>query len=365
MLHISAIPYTIQFRRPAKTSRGVLHARQVIFLRAERDGVAGWGECGPVTGLSCDDRPDFDALVADVCRQINEGADPASLDLSALPSVAFGLETALRDLVTGGRQTLYDTPFSRGEATLPTHGLIWMDSPAGMAAQIEQKIARGCKVIKLKVGNLPLDDEISLLAALRDQHPAGSVELRLDANGAWRSADQALEQLHALAEFQPAFVEQPLPPGRWQEMAALCANSPVPIALDEELITASTAGQRAALLQTIRPQHVILKPSLLGGLAACERWIADAGALRIQWWINSLLESNVGLNAIAQWTSALEDERVHGLGTGQLFSNNVPSPLRLNGCGLRVDTASRWDFGAVGWSREQEESLQKTIPPSP
>lgn len=348
MLRLTAIPYKLQFKRPATTSRGVLRARPVVFLRAEQNGVVGWGECGPIPGLSRDDRPDFDTLVADVCRQINAGADPSALDLSALPSVAFGLETALRDLATGGKQRLYDTPFSRGEATLPTHGLIWMDSPAGVAAQIEQKIARGCKVIKLKVGSLPSDDEIRLLAAFRDQQPAGSIELRLDANGAWHSADQALERLHALAEFQPAFVEQPLPPGRWQEMADLCARSPVPIALDEELIAESTADRRAALLQAIRPQHVILKPSLLGGLATCERWIAEASALGIRWWINSLLESNVGLNAIAQWTSALEDERVHGLGTGQLFSNNVPSPLRLDGCGLLLDEATRWDFGAVG-----------------
>lgn len=347
MLRLTAISYTLQFKRPATTSRGVLHTRPVIFLRAERDGLVGWGECGVVPGLSRDHRPDYGSLVADICRQINAGAELAALDLSALPSVAFGLETALRDLATGGQQRLYDRPFSRGEARLATHGLIWMDSPAAMAAQITQKIAQGCSVIKLKVGSLPFDDELSLLAALRGQHPAGSVELRLDANGAWRTTDQALERLHALAEFQPAFVEQPLPPRRWQEMAALCVHSPVPIALDEELIVASTADQRTALLQTIRPQHVVLKPALLGGIAACERWIDEASQLGIQWWINSLLESNVGLNAIAQWSSALAERRVHGLGTGQLFSNNIPSPLRSAGCGLGLDPDATWDFGDV------------------
>ncbi len=270
MLRLTAIPYKLQFKRPALTSRGVLHARQVIFLRAEQNGVIGWGECGPIPGLGRDDRPDFDAQVTDVCRQINEGEYPETTDLSDLPSVAFGLETALHDLATGGQQMLYDTPFSRGEATLPTHGLIWMDRPAGMAAQIEQKIAQGCKVIKLKIGGLPFDDEISLLASFRRRYPVGTVELRLDANGAWNAVDEALCRLHRLAELDPLFVEQPLPAGLWQEMAALCARSPVPIALDEELIAASTADLRGALLHTIRPQHVILKPSLLGGLVACE-----------------------------------------------------------------------------------------------
>ena len=357
MLRITAIPYTLRFKRPATTSRGALHARQVVLLRAERNGIAGWGECGPVPGLSRDDVPDFVDQVAAVCRQINAGADPAAIDLSALPSVAFGLETALRDLATGGNQRLFDTPFSRAQAILPTHGLIWMDDdPANILAQIERKITAGCAVIKMKVGALPFDDEISLLAGFRRQHPPAAVELRLDANGAWRSTEEALERLNRLATFEPAFLEQPLPAGRWQEMAAVCADSPVAIALDEELSAASTVEQRAMVLATIRPQHLILKPSLLGGLAACQTWIAHAERLGIGWWINSLLESNVGLNAIAQWTSSLGDQRVHGLGTGQLFANNIPSPLWLDGCGLRVDPAARWDFERVEARAGGEES---------
>lgn len=344
MLRVTAIPYTLRFKRPAATSRGALHARQVVFLRAERDGIVGWGECGPAPGLSPDDRPDYFDQVAAVCRQINAGTDPASIDLDALPSVAFGLETALLDLAAGGRQILFDTRFSRGEAILPTHGLIWMDKPANLLAQIERKIAGGCSVVKMKIGALPVDEEISLLAEFRRCHPPTAVELRLDANGAWRSIGEALERLHELAEFEPAFVEQPLPVGWWQEMAKVCARSPVAIALDEELIAASTADRRAALLATIRPQHVVLKPTLLGGLAACQAWMADAERLGIGWWINSLLESNIGLNAIAQWTSSLDDQRVHGLGTGQLFANNIPSPLRLDGCGLRLNHDGAWDF---------------------
>jgi o-succinylbenzoate synthase len=341
MYHLLPIAYTLHFKRPAATSRGALRTREVVLLCAEQDGIVGWGECGVVPGLSRDDRLDYVNAVASVCNQINRGADPAELDLSNLPSVAFGLEMALLDLVGGGRRRLFDTPFSRGEAALPTHGLIWMDAPAGMSAQIEGKIDQGCRVIKLKIGALPFEEELALLAALRQRWPDGEIELRLDANGAWQPGE-ALDRLQQLAALDVAFLEQPIAPGQPQEMAALCVASPIPIALDEELIGAT---EPAHLLAAIRPQHIVLKPSLLGGLAACKRWISAAGRLGIGWWVNSLLESNVGLNAIAQWTSTLDDGRVHGLGTGQLFSNNVPSPLRLDGCGLRIDPSAAWEMG--------------------
>ena len=340
MLTLTPVPYTLHFKRPAATSRGALRAREVVLLRAEQDGVVDWGECGVVPGLSRDDRLDYVDAVASVCDQINRGAAPAELDLAALPSVAFGLETALLDLAGGGGQRLFDTPFSRGEAALPTHGLIWMDTPTGMLDQIERKVAHGCGVIKLKVGALPFEDELAFLIEVRRRWPASAIELRLDANGAWQPGE-ALECLQQMAALDVAFLEQPIRTGQPEEMAALCAASPIPIALDEELIAATDP---ARLLETIQPQHIVLKPSLLGGLAACQRWIEAAQPLAVQWWINSLLESNVGLNAIAQWASALADGRVHGIGTGQLFSDNVPSPLRLEDCGLRIDPAAAWDF---------------------
>jgi o-succinylbenzoate synthase len=298
-----------------------------------------------VPGLSRDHRADYVDTVATVCDHINRGADPSELDLSALPSVAFGLETALLDLAGGGRQRLFDTPFSRGEAALPTHGLIWMDTPAGMFAQIEGKIAQGCRVIKLKVGALPFEQELALLARLRQRWPASQVELRLDANGVWQPRT-ALECLERLAALDVAFLEQPIPAGQPQEMAALCAASAVPVALDEELIAASDPMR---LLAAIRPQHIVLKPSLLGGLAACQAWIDATQRLGApcEWWINSLLESNVGLNAVAQWTSHLDRQRTHGLGTGQLYANNLASPLALHGCGLRLAPAVAWDFSAL------------------
>lgn len=346
MLNVTPLPYTLHFKRPAATSRGELRVRQVVFLRAERDGAVGWGECGVVPGLSFDDRVGYVDTIGEVCARINRGLDLAELNLAALPSVVFGLETALMDLASDGRQRLFDTAFSRGESSLPTHGLIWMDTPAGVLAQVEQKIARGCRVIKMKVGGLPFDEECALLATLRDRYPAGDVELRLDANGAF-APSEALERLIQLAEFDVAFLEQPIPAGDRPALAGLCARSPIPIALDEELIGIGDSESRRKLLDTIRPQHVILKPSLLGGLAACEAWIDEAERAGCQWWINSLLESNVGLNAICQWTSALDATRVHGLGTGQLFANNLPSPLQIAGCGLQMNPAASWDFGTL------------------
>jgi o-succinylbenzoate synthase len=345
MLTVQPVPYTLQFKRPAATSRGALRVREVVFLRVEQDGVVGWGECGLVQGLSRDDRADYVDTVAAVCARINRGAAPSQIDLSNLPSIAFGLETALLDLAGGGRQRLFATPFSRGEAALPIHGLIWMDAPAGMLDQIDRKIAQGCRVIKLKVGALPWEQELALLAKLRRRWPDGQVELRLDANGAW-TPDEAMARLDALAGLDVAFLEQPIQPGQPDAMAGICATSPIPIALDEELIG---AVDPPSLLATIRPQHIVLKPSLLGGLAACQAWIDAAQRLSApcEWWVNSLLESNIGLNAIAQWTSVRGDGRVHGLGTGQLFANNLPAPLHLDRCGLRLAAGTPWDFAPL------------------
>ena len=336
MLQVSLHPYTLHFARPARTSRGALTTRPVWFVRAWDDAdpaVVGWGEAGPVPGLSRDDRPDFAAVCASHVAAINAGAHPLLLDLDDLPAFAFGLETALFDLYSGGRQQLWTTPFSRGERGLPTHGLVWMDDAAGMLAQIDAKIAAGFGVIKFKVGALPFADELALLTEVRRRYPA--VELRLDANGAF-TADEALARLERLAPLEIAFLEQPLKPGQWSALAEICRQSPIPIALDEELIACVDATTRRRLLDEVRPRHLILKPTLLGGLVACEAWAAAAIERGIQWWANSLLESNVGLNAICQWTAKLGGARVHGLGTGRLFTNNVPAPLALTGAEMLI-----------------------------
>ena len=281
-----------------------------------------------------------------VCGQINAGAAPEQLALAHLPSFAFGLEMALRDLRTGGCQQLFATAFSRGAEPLTTHGLIWMDTDAGILQQVQQKIAQGFRVIKLKVGALPFATECALLAEIRRHYPAGQITLRLDANGAF-APTEALEKLRQLAVFDIHFLEQPIRAGQIQQMAELCAQSPIPLALDEELIGVHTPAARRALLETIRPQHLIIKPLLLGGFAASANWIELAEANETQWWVNSLLESNVGLNAICQWTSAVDSQRTHGLGTGQLFTNNIPSPLQLQGAQLHTNAATGWDFRCI------------------
>ena len=346
MLHLALEPYTLRFARPAATSRGALTERRVLLLRAwdtENPHLVGWGECGPLRGLSRDDIPDFVGEVAAVCGVINAGYIPTPADLAHLPSFAFGLDTALRDLAAGGTRRLWDTPFSRGEWGLPTHGLIWMDTPDGLLRQIEAKIAAGFTVIKMKVGALPLDRELVLLEAVRSAYGSDHVELRLDANGAF-DPDAALSILEQFARFGVAFLEQPIRAGDWPRMAKLCRQSPIPLALDEELIPVVDADTRRRLLDAIRPQHLILKPALLGGFTAAAAWIADAEERGIGWWTNSLLESDIGLNAICQWTAAVGGDRVHGLGTGGLFTNNFGSPLRLAGSRLFYAKESAWEL---------------------
>lgn len=335
--------YTLNFKKPAGTSRGFLRRKTVWFLRlTDRVNPArvGLGECALWQGLSLDDRPDFEAKLADVCTAINKGASPLGFNLAEFPALAFGLEMALLDWRGGGVRRLFDTPFSRGETSLPTHGLLWMDTAEGVLAQARAKVEAGFSCLKMKIGALDFETECDILAQLRREFPA--VEIRLDANGAF-TPHNALNRLKMLAQFNIAAVEQPLKPGQWFEMAALCAQSPIPIALDEELMGHYPATEKNRLLETIRPHRIVLKPALLGGFSAAEDWITLAGTLDIDWWINSALESNIGLNALCQWVSAIDPATVHGLGTGQLYANNVPSPLKLNGAGLKLDPNSAWE----------------------
>ena len=353
MIRASWHPYTLHFRQPAGTSRGVLRQRETFFLRLEdENGATGWGECAPVPGLSPDHRAELPQMLERLCTALNQGRSPeevaGELELARWPALGFALETARLDLATGGRQRLFATPFTRGEAALPIHGLIWMDSPEGLVAQVARKVAQGFRVIKMKVGALDFATERQVLAEIRRRYPAEQVELRLDANGAF-APDEALARLKELAPFQVRFLEQPIKPGQWDALAEICARSPVPIALDEELIGHVTDQARQALLERVRPQHLVLKPTLLGGLAPTESWIRLAQERGIGWWINSALESNLGLGVLAQWTSHVAESpaRVHGLGTGRLFVDNLPGPICLEGTGLVMDPAGEWDFSAV------------------
>lgn len=345
--------HTLNFKQPAGTSRGFLHTKKTYFLQlktVDQPGYIGWGECSPQPGLSLDGRPDFEDKLNQICQAINQGQSLQELDLTAWPSLAFGLEMAWRDWHTGGKRHLFDTPFSRGERALPIHGLIWMSDRRDLLEQVQSKVAQGATCIKMKVGTLDFSEECQLLADLRRHYPAKQISLRLDANGAF-SPEDALTKLTALAHYDIEAIEQPLKAGQWEDIADLCTRSPIPIALDEDLMGHFSDQNKQNLLKTIRPHYLVLKPTLLGGFAAAETWIKFAETLDIGWWINSMLESNLGLSAIAQWTAhlinTLTNAPVQGLGTGQLYTNNIPTPLSLVGSALQYDHTVRWDFSGL------------------
>ncbi|MFQ5677184.1 MAG: o-succinylbenzoate synthase [bacterium] len=308
--------FTLKFKKPMGTSRGILCDRDIFVVALQHDDVMGIGECSPLSGLSIDDRPDFQEKLQETCVRINDGVDPIDLDLRAWPSMKFGLESARMDLAQGGRRVLFETDFVRGTSAIAINGLIAMSDFDDMYAQIRKKVEAGFGCIKIKIGSLDFDRECELLAKVRSKIPADRIELRLDANGAF-SAESALEKLNRLAEFSIHSIEQPIKPGQGQKMARLCAASPIPIALDEELIGQNDPFIMRELLETIKPHFIILKPSLLGGLESARQWIKIARTMDIGFWVTSALESNIGLNIISQWTASLNLKMPQGLGTGQ------------------------------------------------
>ncbi len=347
--HASYQAYTLRFKKPAGTSRGALHTKETFFLKlADPDDPTcfGLGECAPLTGLSVDGGAGFEDKLAEVCQQLNEGLSPVDLDLAGYPALAFGLEMALLDWFGGGQRRLFAASFFTGDQAIPTHGLIWMGDRADMLGQVRRKVEQGFTCIKMKIGTLEFAEECALLTDIRREFSADKIELRLDANGAF-TLENVLVRLQRLAEFEIAALEQPLKPGQWEAMAALCADSPIPLALDEELIDISTSTEKYTLLQTIRPHYLVLKPSLIGGFQSAEEWITLAEHAGVGWWVNSMLESNVGLNALCQWVSTLKPTLTQAMGTGQLFENNIPSPLQLKGTTLIYDQALAWDFSQI------------------
>lgn len=317
--------YTLDFIRPGGTSRGVLTKKETWFLLLEEGDAWGIGECGLFRGLSADDRPGFENRLEWACQNIHLGLEQLREELLEWPSLVFGLEQAFRSLKAAFPLHLFDSPFLQGEP-IPINGLIWMGDPEFMEAQIRHKITSGYTCLKLKIGALDFSTELDLLGSIRRQFPAGELEIRVDANGAF-APGEALEKLEQLAAHELHSIEQPIRQGQWEEMARICRESPLPVALDEELIGVFGRAARTRLLDEIRPAYIILKPSLLGGYAASEEWIGLAGERGIGWWVTSALESNIGLNAIAQWTATRHTEMPQGLGTGTLFSNNFDSPL--------------------------------------
>ena len=346
---VEIIPRLLHFRQPAGTSRGTYTTRKVWYLHLtspDFPGRVGIGECAPLPALSCDDLPDYEVILAKACRRLEERQGRLDVDsLCDYPSILFGLETAIRHFFAGS-WALCDTAFSRGEAGIPINGLIWMGDFDKMLSQIEKKMEAGFRCIKLKIGAINFEEELALLRHIRTRFSSKEIELRVDANGAFSPVD-AMEKLKRLSELDLHSIEQPIRQGQWREMARLCARTPVPIALDEELIGVNDAGQKRELLEAIRPRYIILKPALAGGFSGTEEWIRLAEARGIGWWVTSALESNIGLSALAQWTYGLQNPMPQGLGTGLLYTNNIPSPLQLTGERLYYRPQRMWDLSSI------------------
>lgn len=333
-------PYQLQFKAPVLTSRGSMAVKNGYYLYISDGEHTGIGECSFIEDLSIDPMHTYEQALKDLCAGI-EALDAALLpDLNKYPSIAFAFETAMLDLQNGGERILFDSDFTHGNAAIPINGLVWMGSKEFMLSQIEEKLQQGFKCIKIKVGAIDFEEEVKLIGYIRERYTAQQIEIRLDANGAF-TKHEVVAKLERLSKFNIHSIEQPIKPKQWELMHSLCSEAIIPIALDEELIGVNVAGIDE-LLTFIHPQYIILKPSLLGGLNVCNEWIKKTTNLHIDWWATSALESNIGLNAIAQWAYTKSHTVVQGLGTGSLYTNNIPSPLIIEGGALRYNPNTRW-----------------------
>ena len=335
-------PHRLEFRNPARTSRSVLRHRQVYFLEAsrEQDGtlLTGWGEIAPLDGLSVEG-VDFHRKMMELQDQWLDVSKFS--ELHRYPSFRFAIESANLDLKQGGRRIWFDGGFAHGLSAIPINGLIWMGDKTHMHRQIQQKLEDGYPCLKLKIGGIDFEEELELLRYIRQEFSPEVLELRLDANGSFQPGE-AKERLKQLSEFTIHSIEQPVMAGQPELMARLCELNLIPIALDEELIGIKSIAEKERMLCHIQPQHLIFKPSLIGGLAQTREYIDLCARMGIGWWVTSALESNVGLNVLAQFCDDLKVDRVQGLGTGKLFTNNIPSPLRESRGVVSIDPDGMW-----------------------
>mgnify|MGYP003667815028 FL=1 len=338
--------YILDFKRPSGTSRGVLNHKETWFIRIEQNGRFGIGECGILRGLSIDDVPNYEEKLKWTCEHIHLGQDKLWSELFAFPSIQFGIEQAFLSLASENPFELFPSAFTKKGAPIAINGLIWMGDEGFMLAQIQQKLDEGFKSIKMKIGAINFETEIKLLASIRKKYSKNEIELRVDANGAFETKD-ALEKLNILAQYDLHSIKQPIKQGNVLEMKKLCTETPLPIALDEELIGVFEVAKKKELLQTIQPQYIILKPSLVGGFKGCSEWISIAEANGIKWWVTSALESNIGLNAITQWTYTLNNKLPQGLGTGSLYTNNFDCPLTVKNGQLFYNTKMNWKINLI------------------
>lgn len=340
--------YILHFKQPAGTSRGILTEKETFFIKVFEESnpeVYGLGECAVFRGLSADDVPEYEQKLAELCQAISAGE---ATDLSQFPSMQFGLESAFYDLANGGKRLPFPSEFTAGNAEVPINGLVWMGNRDEMLARVDEKLKAGFTTIKLKVGAIDFESELDLVRHIRKVFPPEAVTIRLDANGGF-TPDDALEKLTAFAQYGIHSIEQPIKAGQWDAMRAVCDNSPIPVALDEELIGLSSPKEMGEMLDAVKPAYIILKPSLVGGFTQAQLWMQLASMRGIGGWITSALESNVGLNAIAQWTAAMGAEMPQGLGTGALFTNNIDCPLEQIGEGLRYNPNKNWNIPDFDW----------------
>jgi len=338
--------HTLEFKQASGTSRGVLRIKQSWFIVIKNEKTWQWGigECGLLKGLSADDRPDYEEKLKEVCDNISNLNYWLDEGLLEFPSIQFGLEMAWKSYQAEDKFQLFPSEFTAGKKSIPINGLVWMGGEDFMRQQIEAKITQGFDCVKMKIGAIDFDTEIALIKNLRKRFSKNEIEIRVDANGAFKAGEDALQKLSTLAKLDIHSIEQPIKQGQIEAMEDLCCKTPLPIALDEELIGVFEKEKKEELITFIQPQYIILKPSFVGGFRGAQEWIDAATRYDIPWWITSALESNVGLNAIAQWTFSLGNEMHQGLGTGELYTNNFPSPLFINQGALHYNPKEKWDL---------------------
>ena len=350
-MRLAICPYMLRFRQPAGTSRGVLRQKPTYLLKLydeHHPEIYGLGEAAVFPGLSPEADSRYEYKLIELLANIAIGRPT---DLSRHSSIQFGLEQALRDFASGGRHLYFPSPFIKGESEIEINGLVWMGSYEEMLDRLEEKLRQGFRCIKIKIGAIDIESELSLIRRIREKHSPEEIMIRVDANGGF-TPDNVSPVLDQLADLGVHSIEQPIPPGLGEAMRDVCKRSPVPVALDEELIGVYDMEGRKRLLDALGPAYIILKPALCGGFSGGEQWIEAAGEQGVGWWITSALESNVGLDAIAQWTASLDAKGAQGLGTGALYTNNFTMPLSLQGDRLRYLPEEKIDsaqFDSLDW----------------
>ncbi len=349
MLQCDFQKYVLKFRKPGGTSRGVLREKETwiisLFEQGQKEKVA-YGECGLFRGLSAEDHAEYEEKLAQVCKELPVKKEAVLKELVEWPSIYFGVEMLLKDWNNKSKRILFKSPFTEGQKGMAINGLVWMGSQAFMLDQVEEKLKEGFNCLKLKIGAIDFESELEILSLIRKRFSAEEIELRVDANGAF-AFNKALEKLKRLSEYDLHSIEQPIGAGQVHEMAELVAKSPIPIALDEELIGINKPESKRRLLEIIRPDYIILKPTLVGGFAGSLQWIQYIEEQGGGWWITSALESNIGLNALAQFTYTLNNSLPQGLGTGQLYTNNFSSPLMVQNGRLFYRKEKEWDMNLL------------------